>query len=125
MFGWSFDHGAVSGVLVSQLPESLVLEVLVHVHETVDCLDCLLGLFHVDVRVHDAALGHLLAARVLVVALLNNENSAEVLLGLHALGTDAHGRGGLRCAVESGVVQRTVTPLVAVELDEVCVVLLG
>ena len=123
--GGGLDGAAVGGVLASKALEGAVLVALADVGEAADSLDSLLGLLDVDLGDDEARLGGDLAGVVLVVSLVKDENSSEVLLGGDAGGTNREGGGGLRGAVEAADVGGVVAPLVAVELDEVTVVFLG
>ena len=123
--GGGLDGAAVGGVLAGKALKSKVLCALVDVGEAVDGLDSLLGLLDVDLGDNEASLGGSLATVVLVVGLVKDENSSEVLLGGDAGGTNREGRGRLGGAVEASDIGGGVAPGVAVELDEVTVVFLG
>ena len=53
------------------------------------------------------------------------ENSAEVLLGLLVVSSNANGAGGAGGVVETSVGEWVVGPFVAVKLDEMGIVSLG
>jgi hypothetical protein len=123
--GDGFNRGAVGGVLASKALESAVLVALGDVHKSTDGLDGLLGLLDGNLAHGETGLHDLLDAVVLVVSLVKDENSSEVLLGGDAGGTNREGGGGLGSAVEAGHIGGSGAERVAVELDEVGIVSLG
>jgi hypothetical protein len=123
--GGGLDAGAVGGVLAGKASEGAVLVTLADVHEARDGLDSLLGFLDGNLGHNETALDDLLSTGVLVVSLVKDENSSEVLLGRNTGGTNRDGGGRLNSAVEATDIGGGVAPLVAVELDEVRVVFLG
>ena len=112
-------------MLASKALKGAVLVALGDVHESLDGLGGLLGFLDGNLAHDETGLDDLLGSEVLVVSLVKDENSSEVLLGGDAGGTNREGGGGLGSAVEAGHIVGSRAERAAVELDEVAVVSLG